>query len=1122
MPTYNLFIGNAGSNITSAAVLVGTYLLDVVEANVTEFNIDGNNNVQAFINAPYRTNTSAFFGASWITYFVDLDGSCTQISSNSFWNMVNCRVLHLPAITTAGGYALRRPYFGKADFPNLITQSASTSFAEPQFGLQQVRLPSYTQTTRTWTGATQLRRLYIPLLGNLGSDPLVDSGFLNNIRLGCVIYVHPNAATNGPGGGLNATFAYAQNTREADIRFVQNYVSPSKVRDLKIDHIEDNQARLQFSIPASQNQVDFFEVYVERQDLDEWHQLRVEARYEAKLETEVPDVLLTRLESGTTYKVWVEAWDIYGNKSVASDELIFDTLPSEPNVFLGDSDTEVPDAATMITVFTSLDLAEIETFAIVGTDVHAKIIGAFNNTNTFWQSKPITFFIDEDAWHDNFRFISFRNNALVRPFVALGATSIGSSGGSAIRNNDQVRFYNFPLCTFLGNFSMGDCSNLRYIHLAALTSTNGEVNGVMYNNPNLLRVYVGKVSGFGGATLNSYFDNSNLANLTIYHSVNALTNNGGGLDATLANAQSNGTTLITVEDTTVPNRVNDLSAYQTGPGEITLFYSTPYTPNEIVEHELYIEDLSVTPNTQAAFIQRHEFDSFIPNGTHKITGLANGTYRISLISCDQYWNRSERSNEVEVLVSDSTFNTFIGGLAGTYPTAAALAGILSITSANILNYTIDGSDIKCLINAAYTINSQSIFNNTLITYWYDSQGQCNGVNLRNFSNCDNLEAVYFPNIPQVGWTGSFYSFDGCDNYFADARFPGVTLTHNGAFNNLDTQKLYLPSVTNITPETGVVRQAFNLLRSARHIIIPLATTMTESKYRTDQPFLFGTLAFNCKIYINSAISTTGVPAIELSVGTVLVGETLELNGLVYTAVNGAPADATEFDISSGNGNTIAGEIRDAINADVRVGTIAGNLTAYSTTNRLIIYGDNGAEGNKMTNDISALSGTSYTFSDNNQFHGGGRESWWLFVAKKLRNSNIIVVDDIGSPPSVPQPTNFRIDFIHEKGCRVRWDDPIEPNINGHGGVEVWVREIPPDEDIDRANEYLSLGTFNSGIMIRTLENGRTYAIRLRAFDGHHHYSGFTGEIEFETVEEGTNITLSFLSALLTKLFLFRF
>jgi len=86
---------------------------------------------------------------------------------------------------------------------------------------------------------------------------------------------------------------------------------------------------------------------------------------------------------------------------------------------------------------------------------------------------------------------------------------------------------------------------------------------------------------------------------------------------------------------------------------------------------------------------------------------------------------------------------------------------------------------------------------------------------------------------------------------------------------------------------------------------------------------------------NDLLADTNVVGGDPATGTitcagVLAGDTVTVNGLLYTAVAGAKANDTQFSIDTGD-NECATDLADSIDDDTRVGTL-DDLTATATTN----------------------------------------------------------------------------------------------------------------------------------------------------------------------------------------------
>ena len=120
---------------------------------------------------------------------------------------------------------------------------------------------------------------------------------------------------------------------------------------------------------------------------------------------------------------------------------------------------------------------------------------------------------------------------------------------------------------------------------------------------------------------------------------------------------------------------------------------------------------------------------------------------------------------------------------------------------------------------------------------------------------------------------------------------------------------------------------------------------------------------------DGTVTLASALAIAKATGTItclaaLAGDTVTVNGLVYTAVAGAKANNTKFSIDTGNNETAA-DLADSITNDSRTGTL-NDVTATSSTNVVTCQQTvGGAGGNNTTLASSngvrlAVSGATFT------------------------------------------------------------------------------------------------------------------------------------------------------------------
>lgn len=96
--------------------------------------------------------------------------------------------------------------------------------------------------------------------------------------------------------------------------------------------------------------------------------------------------------------------------------------------------------------------------------------------------------------------------------------------------------------------------------------------------------------------------------------------------------------------------------------------------------------------------------------------------------------------------------------------------------------------------------------------------------------------------------------------------------------------------------------------------------------------------------ITSQIKASGTATLTSAIAT----DAVTINGLLYTAVAGEPADSTEFSIDTGD-TEAAASLANAINTDTRIGTNVDGVVATSAANVVTIEAvEPGALGNAIT------------------------------------------------------------------------------------------------------------------------------------------------------------------------------
>ena len=134
---------------------------------------------------------------------------------------------------------------------------------------------------------------------------------------------------------------------------------------------------------------------------------------------------------------------------------------------------------------------------------------------------------------------------------------------------------------------------------------------------------------------------------------------------------------------------------------------------------------------------------------------------------------------------------------------------------------------------------------------------------------------------------------------------------------------YLPDVKILVTagssfSTRALKAALNRVSRMQNDATPTGV-YTAERCLTDSPYFQTTW----DITVTAPANATGT----VTAATAIAGNTVTINGLLYTAVAGVKADNTEFSIDTGNTETAA-DLADSVNADVRVGTL-GDVSATS-------------------------------------------------------------------------------------------------------------------------------------------------------------------------------------------------
>ena len=164
-----------------------------------------------------------------------------------------------------------------------------------------------------------------------------------------------------------------------------------------------------------------------------------------------------------------------------------------------------------------------------------------------------------------------------------------------------------------------------------------------------------------------------------------------------------------------------------------------------------------------------------------------------------------------------------------------------------------------------------------------------------------------------------------------------------------------------------------------------AGSFTEVPCLMDNPFT------SCSWDIDISQTAGATASGTVTAASAQAGDTVTVNGLVYTAVSGAKADNTEFSIDTGDTETAA-DLADSITNDTREGTF-NDVTAENASAVVTITADReGAASNAIT--LVSSNGARLAVSGSGTLAGGADQ---IDYELEFDAEDVDVVDTLGRP-----------------------------------------------------------------------------------------------------------------------------
>lgn len=215
------------------------------------------------------------------------------------------------------------------------------------------------------------------------------------------------------------------------------------------------------------------------------------------------------------------------------------------------------------------------------------------------------------------------------------------------------------------------------------------------------------------------------------------------------------------------------------------------------------------------------------------------------------------------------FNLEIGGVSGTITNATDLAAKLlnypsgtAFSTANIKNFTIVGSDIKCNITADYQINTFAFQSNTSITCFRDTESKLKRIKDRAFDGSTNLAELKADGVieaEQLAITGT---------KIRQLVFPNLTslILGNGQFSaNPLLEIAYLPLCTTYGGTVGYDAIFSGAKTGLKAYANPTMATINSGGVEGDLAYVTSTLSGTVS-YVTSFVAPS--PVTTLAAGTI--------------------------------------------------------------------------------------------------------------------------------------------------------------------------------------------------------------------------------------------------------------
>lgn len=459
-------------------------------------------------------------------------------------------------------------------------------------------------------------------------------------------------------------------------------------------------------------------------------------------------------------------------------------------------------------------------------------------------------------------------------------------------------------------------------------------------------------------------------------------------------------------------------------------------------------------------------------------------------------------------------NMFLGGVGATSITSAAdYAALFSIDESDIYSFRVDANNNVSFYAATNHSSSASgtFQNDTDLTYFIDKDSRITGFGQWNdLDGTTNMEFLYLPGLVSViGSSRAFWNFNNSNLKRTNMENISNYEARNSYGSSSGIAKLDLRSATQIGwwQDDDAYRQLWGM-SGLQYVYLGEVTSLYEDNNGdieiydyTPKELLLEDMGA-AKVYHSATFGATDRYAyarLQSTTSTPFdVGDTIDIDGLTYTAISGTPTADGEFDVSTSGANNQFGNLVTAVNTDGRTHTTdtltssfeanfsAGYFTVRTTT-------VTGASANAAAVSLGGgNTGDAVLIAGGPNFVGGTDVHIAMANLRDLYGATLVEVNNI---IAVNIPTGLSASNITINSFDLNFTEPTA-NANGTETYEVWVSEV--GNQANPANYFYYQDISGTGGTITGLTPSTLYDVKVRTQDGQMQFSEFSNTIQVKT------------------------